>query len=64
MIFDAPPFGRQFGSVLRDVIEDEPYTANDLVSAQFVGANPRVRYSWFAPSAERIDPFFSFRRII
>jgi len=41
VIFDAPPFGRHFGSVLRDVQADQPYIANQVVSAQFVGANPR-----------------------
>ncbi|KLO12559.1 Neutral/alkaline nonlysosomal ceramidase [Schizopora paradoxa] len=58
VIFDAPPFGRQFGSVLRDVIGDDPYTTNQLVSAQFVGANPRnnLRLEGTFLSVDRLGP--------
>ena len=42
VLFDAPPIGKKFGSVLTDVHTSAPYHAGDIVSAQFVGANPRV----------------------
>ena len=47
VLFDAPPIGKKFGSVLTDVHTSAPYHAGDIVSAQFVGANPRVSESWF-----------------
>ncbi|KAF9461830.1 Neutral/alkaline nonlysosomal ceramidase [Collybia nuda] len=40
VVFDAPPFGKRFGAVLTDV-KTTPYHAGDIVSATFVGANPR-----------------------
>jgi neutral ceramidase len=42
VIFDSAPFGKSFGAVLVDV-NTTAYHAGDTVSAQFVGANPRVR---------------------
>lgn len=42
MIFDSAPLGKHFGDVLVDV-QTTAYHADDTVSAQFVGANPRVR---------------------
>ena len=42
VVFDAPPIGKTFGAVLSDVQTSAPYHAGDIVSAQFVGANPRV----------------------
>lgn len=41
VVFDAAPFGRGFGDVLVDVIQDASYAVNQTVSVQFVGANPR-----------------------
>lgn len=41
MVFDAAPIGKRFGAVLVDV-NSTPYHVGDTVSAQFVGANPRV----------------------
>lgn len=40
VVFDAPPIGKSFGSVLTNV-NSTPYHAGDTVHAQFVGANPR-----------------------
>ncbi|KAF8622942.1 hypothetical protein AX15_006618 [Amanita polypyramis BW_CC] len=40
VVFDAAPFGRQFGQVLQDV-KSTPYNAGSTVFALFVGANPR-----------------------
>ncbi|GJJ12006.1 hypothetical protein Clacol_006244 [Clathrus columnatus] len=40
VIFDAAPFGKGFGQVLSDV-QSQPYSVNQTVSVQFVGANPR-----------------------
>ena len=45
VLFDAPPIGKKFGAVLTDVHTSAPYHAGDIVSAQFVGANPRVSES-------------------
>lgn len=42
ILFDAPPIGKKFGAVLSDVQTSAPYRAGDVISAQFVGANPRV----------------------
>lgn len=42
VVFDAPPIGKKFGAVLTDVQTSTPYRAGNIVSAQFVGANPRV----------------------
>ena len=42
ILFDAPPIGKKFGAVLSDVQTSAPYHAGDVVSAEFVGANPRV----------------------
>ncbi|KAG6816655.1 hypothetical protein H0H87_004298 [Tephrocybe sp. NHM501043] len=41
VVFDAAPIGNKFGAVLVDV-NTTAYHAGDKVSAQFVGANPRV----------------------
>jgi len=40
VVFDAPPLGKSFGSVLANV-NSTPYHAGDAVHVQFVGANPR-----------------------
>ncbi|KAG5352626.1 hypothetical protein C0989_001449 [Termitomyces sp. Mn162] len=40
VLFDSAPFKKTFGTVLVDV-NTTPYHAGDVVSAQFVGANPR-----------------------
>ncbi|KAK2463027.1 hypothetical protein APHAL10511_004682 [Amanita phalloides] len=40
VVFDAAPFGKSFGHVLRDV-KPIPYHEGDSVSVLFVGANPR-----------------------
>ncbi|KAH0578233.1 hypothetical protein H2248_004012 [Termitomyces sp. 'cryptogamus'] len=40
VLFDSAPFEKTFGTVLVDV-NTTPYHAGDVVSAQFVGANPR-----------------------
>ncbi|GJJ09910.1 hypothetical protein Clacol_004134 [Clathrus columnatus] len=40
VVFDAAPFGKSFGQVLSDV-QSTPYSVNQTVSVQFVGANPR-----------------------
>ncbi|KAF7354597.1 Neutral ceramidase [Mycena sanguinolenta] len=40
VVFDAAPIGKSFGQVLIDVAKT-PYSVNQTVSAQFVGANPR-----------------------
>jgi Neutral/alkaline non-lysosomal ceramidase, C-terminal len=45
VVFDAPPLGKKFGAVLSDVQTSAPYSAGEIVSAQFVGANPRVSES-------------------
>ena len=45
MVFDAAPIGKSFGQVLTDVNTNTAYQAGSTVSAQFVGANPRVRVS-------------------
>ncbi|KAG5641221.1 hypothetical protein DXG03_005696 [Asterophora parasitica] len=42
VVFDATPIGKKFGAVLVDVKTSPAYRAGDKVSAQFVGANPRV----------------------
>jgi len=42
VVFDAPPIGKKFGALLADLQTSAPYRAGDIVSAQFVGANPRV----------------------
>ena len=42
VLFDAPPIGKNFGAILSDVRTGTPYRAGEIVSAQFVGANPRV----------------------
>ncbi|KAJ6546078.1 Neutral/alkaline nonlysosomal ceramidase [Mycena vulgaris] len=39
--FDAPPIGKQFGQIVKDVVTTVPYHAGDTVFAEFVGANPR-----------------------
>jgi neutral ceramidase len=41
VIVDNPPIGQKFGQVLTDV-ENTAYHAGETVTAQFVGANPRV----------------------
>ncbi|KAI0388457.1 Neutral/alkaline nonlysosomal ceramidase [Xylariaceae sp. FL0594] len=41
VIRDAPPFLKNFGDVIRDVDTSRPYRKGDVVSATFVGANPR-----------------------
>lgn len=43
VLFDATPIGRTFGAVLVDVNTNTSYQAGQVVSAKFVGANPRVR---------------------
>lgn len=40
VVFDAAPLGKKFGQVLVDV-NKTPYSAGQIVSTQFVGANPR-----------------------
>ncbi|KAF8589515.1 Neutral/alkaline nonlysosomal ceramidase [Ramaria rubella] len=40
VVFDAPPFGKNFGQVLTNV-NLTPYASGSIVSVQFVGANPR-----------------------
>jgi neutral ceramidase len=39
VVYDSAPWGKEFGQVLTDVQEN--YTANSIVTAAFVGANPR-----------------------
>ncbi|KAF7298390.1 Neutral ceramidase [Mycena kentingensis (nom. inval.)] len=41
VLFDAEPIGKKFGQVLVDVRTNASYAAGQVVSAQFVGANPR-----------------------
>jgi len=41
VLFDATPIGRTFGAVLVDVNTNTSYQAGQVVSAKFVGANPR-----------------------
>ena len=43
VIGDNPPIGKNFGDILIDV-GVRTYHAGDTVRAQFVGANPRVRF--------------------
>ncbi|TFK45129.1 ceramidase [Crucibulum laeve] len=40
VVFDAAPIGKKFGDVLSNV-NSTPYSTGQVVSAQFVGANPR-----------------------
>jgi neutral ceramidase len=51
-MFDTAPIGKTFGAVLVDV-EDTAYHAGDTVTAQFVGANPRV-YFFIVLSSEKL----------
>lgn len=46
VVYDEPPFGKSFGDVLADM-QSAPYSVNQTVSVQFVGANPRVRKCFF-----------------
>jgi neutral ceramidase len=39
--FDAAPFSKKFGQILKDVVTT-PYHSGDTVFTEFVGANPRV----------------------
>jgi hypothetical protein len=48
--FDSAGIGHEFGDVLVDVPSSSTFKAGQTVSAQFVGANPRVR---FAASSSR-----------
>jgi neutral ceramidase len=48
VVFDAAPIGKSFGQVLIDVAKTA-YKAGDTVIAQFVGANPRVRWLTLTP---------------
>ncbi|GJJ09908.1 hypothetical protein Clacol_004132 [Clathrus columnatus] len=41
VVFDAAPFGKDFGQVLVDVRSGAYYSTGETVSVQFVGANPR-----------------------
>ena len=41
-MFDTAPIGKSFGTVQADVNSGTPYHAGQIVSAKFVGANPRV----------------------
>ena len=43
VVFDAAPAGKKFGDVLVDVRWPGSYSVGETVSAEFVGANPRVR---------------------
>jgi len=43
VVFDSPGIGHKFGDVLVDVPKSSTFKAGQTVSAQFVGANPRVR---------------------
>ena len=52
--FDAAPIGKTFGAVLVDVNTNWPYQAGQIVSVQFVGANPRV--SRAAASIKEVSP--------
>lgn len=52
--FDAAPIGQTFGAVLADVNTNWPYQAGQIVSVQFVGANPRV--SRVAGSIKEVSP--------
>ncbi|KAF5374642.1 hypothetical protein D9615_008931 [Tricholomella constricta] len=51
VVFDSAPIGKKFGAVLVDVKTSPAYHAGETVSAQFVGANPRVQYAFEQPSA-------------
>ncbi|KAA8894289.1 Neutral/alkaline non-lysosomal ceramidase-domain-containing protein [Sphaerosporella brunnea] len=41
VVYDSPPLGKKFGHVLDDVDSAAAHNAGDVVSATFVGANPR-----------------------